>query len=163
MSDKQTEIRRERIRKFVAIRNMSKEIKNGKIRPNVLLDLGIRKVNPHNFSLLVTIPKAFTDNYLSDKNDVRMTMCAGKLTLEPVTDTDTETVITAFGYGSKKDEETLYVGTRKVTNMNFSKVCTLPKIFTDNYLGNNEYVRMTMRDGKLTMKPVTDTETEEKK
>ncbi|NMJ87183.1 MAG: hypothetical protein EX285_05015 [Thaumarchaeota archaeon] len=49
---------------------------------------------------------------------------------------------------SKKiSNETFDLGTRKVTPMNFSMVCTLPKIFTDKYLPGdkkrsiNNYVR----------------------
>lgn len=49
-----------------------------------ILDLGTRKVTPMNFSMVCTLPKIFTDNYLGDKKEVQITMCAGKLTLEPV-------------------------------------------------------------------------------
>ena len=63
----------------------------------------------------------------------------------------------------KNNNETLDLGTRKVTNMNFSMVCTLPKVFTDNYLGDKKEVQMTMCAGKLTLEPVPDTETEKKK
>jgi hypothetical protein len=39
--------------------------------------------------------------------------------------------------------------------MNFSKVVTLPKPFTQNYLGENMEVSMSMtHDGKLTLIPV---------
>ena len=63
----------------------------------------------------------------------------------------------------KNNNETLDLGTRKVTNMNFSMVCTLPKVFTDNYLGGKKEVQMTMCAGKLTLEPVPDTETEKKR
>ena len=49
----------------------------------------------------------------------------------------------------------LDLGVRKVSNMNFSKVVTLPKTFTENYLGENMEVKMTLStDGKLTLVPV---------
>jgi len=39
--------------------------------------------------------------------------------------------------------------------MNFSKVVTLPKPFTQNYLGDNMEVSMSLsHDGKLTLTPV---------
>ena len=63
----------------------------------------------------------------------------------------------------KINNKKLGLGTRKVTNMNFSMVCTLPKVFTDNYLGAKKEVQMTMCAGKLTLVPVPDTETEKKK
>ena len=49
----------------------------------------------------------------------------------------------------------LDLGKRKVSRMNFSKVVTLPKAFTDNCLDESMMVTMTMtRDGKLTLTPV---------
>lgn len=52
------------------------------------IELGERKVSVMNFSRVVTLPKPFTDNYLSKTNTVRMTMSAdGKLTLTPVDET----------------------------------------------------------------------------
>ena len=63
----------------------------------------------------------------------------------------------------KNKEDVIDLGTRKVTNMNFSMVCTLPKVFTDNYLGDKKEVQMTMCAGKLTLEPVPDTETEKKR
>ena len=49
------------------------------------LDLGLRKVSPMNFSKVVTLPKAFTDNYLDKEMTVRMSMTHdGKLVLTPV-------------------------------------------------------------------------------
>ena len=63
----------------------------------------------------------------------------------------------------KNNNETLDLGTRKVTNMNFSMVCTLPKVFTDNYLGDKKEVQMPMCAGKLPLEPVPDTETEKKR
>ena len=52
------------------------------------LDLCTRKVTPVNFSMVCTLPKIFTDNYLGDKKELQITMCAGKLTLEPVAETE---------------------------------------------------------------------------
>ncbi len=50
----------------------------------------------------------------------------------------------------------LNLGTRKVSDMNFSKIVTLPKTFTQNYLGKNMEVEMTMsQDGKLTLTPIS--------
>ncbi len=47
------------------------------------------------------------------------------------------------------------LGTRKVSTMNFSKVVTLPKPFTQNYLGENMKVSMSMtHDGCLTLTPI---------
>ena len=49
----------------------------------------------------------------------------------------------------------LDLGSRKVSNMNFSKIVTLPKPFTDNWLGENMEVNMSMSpDGKLTLSPI---------
>jgi len=49
----------------------------------------------------------------------------------------------------------LDLGTRKVSNMNFSKIVTLPKTFTENYLSKDMVVQMTMsNDGKLTLTPI---------
>ena len=49
----------------------------------------------------------------------------------------------------------LDLGVRKVSSMNFSKVVTLPKTFTQNCLGDNMEVKMTMsQDGRLTLTPV---------
>ena len=58
----------------------------------------------------------------------------------------------------KNNDETFDLGTRKVTPMNFSMVCPLPKIYTDNYLGDKKEVQITMCGGKLILEPVTDTE-----
>ena len=56
---------------------------------------------------------------------------------------------------NKNEAKNLDLGTRKVSNMNFSKVVTLPKTFTENYLGENMEVKMTLStDGKLTLVPV---------
>ena len=56
---------------------------------------------------------------------------------------------------SKIQSKNLDLGTRKVSNMNFSKVVTLPKTFTENFLGENMEVKMTLStDGKLTLVPV---------
>lgn len=49
----------------------------------------------------------------------------------------------------------LELGQRKVSRMNFSYVVTLPKPFTQNYLGENMEVSMSMtHDGKLTLTPI---------
>ena len=56
---------------------------------------------------------------------------------------------------TKNQRKNLDLGTRKVSNMNFSKVVTLPKTFTENFLGENMEVKMTLSaDGKLTLVPV---------
>lgn len=55
----------------------------------------------------------------------------------------------------KRSEKQLDLGERKVSAMNFSRVVTLPKPFTDNYLSKTKTVHMTMSaDGKLTLTPV---------
>lgn len=59
---------------------------------------------------------------------------------------------------SKALTKNLDLGIRKVSNMNFSKIVTLPKTFTENYLGKNMEVKMTMsQDGKLTLTPICKT------
>lgn len=51
--------------------------------------------------------------------------------------------------------KTLELGQRKVSRMNFSYIVTLPKPFTQNYLGENMEVSMSMsQDGKLTLTPI---------
>ena len=55
---------------------------------NEIFHLGRRKITPMNYSNLVALPKIFTENYLGDNKEVQITMCAGKLTLEPVTETE---------------------------------------------------------------------------
>lgn len=56
---------------------------------------------------------------------------------------------------SKNNVKNLDLGTRKVCNQNFSKIVTLPKTFTKNFLGDNMEVKMTMTaSGKLTLVPV---------
>jgi len=58
--------------------------------------------------------------------------------------------------GNKSKIKELNLGIRKVSNMNFSKVVTLPKTFTQNYLGKNKEVEMTLSpDGKLTLTPIS--------
>ncbi len=55
----------------------------------------------------------------------------------------------------KLENKDLDLGVRKVSSMNFSKVVTLPKPFTQNYLGENMEVSMSMsHDGKLTLTPI---------
>jgi len=55
---------------------------------------------------------------------------------------------------SHKISKELDLGVRKVSNMNFSKVVTLPKTFTNNWLGKNMEVSMSMsHDGKLILTP----------
>ena len=55
----------------------------------------------------------------------------------------------------KNQVKNLDLGTRKVSNMNFSKIVTLPKTFTENFLGEDMKVRITMsQDGSLTLTPV---------
>ena len=56
---------------------------------------------------------------------------------------------------SRNNIKNLDLGTRKVCNQNFSKIVTLPKTFTKNFLGENMEVKMTMTaGGKLTLVPV---------
>lgn len=56
---------------------------------------------------------------------------------------------------TKSITKSLDLGKRKVSNMNFSKIVTLPKPFTDNYLGENMEVQMSMsHDGKLILTPI---------
>ena len=56
---------------------------------------------------------------------------------------------------TKFEPKDLKLGTRKVSNMNFSKIVTLPKPFTQNYLGESMEVSMSMsHDGKLTLTPI---------
>ena len=58
----------------------------------------------------------------------------------------------------------LDLGVRKVSSMNFSKIVTLPKTFTENCLGENMEVKMTMsQDGKLTLTPICNTKKGEEK
>jgi len=62
----------------------------------------------------------------------------------------------------KNKIKTLELGTRKVSSMNFSKVVTLPKTFTENYLGENMEVKMSMsHDGRLTLTPIRKTKEKE--
>ena len=57
--------------------------------------------------------------------------------------------------GNKSKIKELHLGIRKVSNMNFSKIVTLPKPFTQNYLGESMEVSMSMsHDGKLTLTPI---------
>lgn len=49
----------------------------------------------------------------------------------------------------------LDLGTRKVSTMNFSKVVTLPKTFTENYLSENMEVNVSMtQEGRLILTPI---------
>jgi len=58
----------------------------------------------------------------------------------------------------------LDLGTRKVSSMNFSKIVTLPRTFTQNCLSENMEVKMTMSpDGRLTLTPVGNKTKEQKK
>ncbi len=57
---------------------------------------------------------------------------------------------------TKSQTKELNLGIRKVSDMNFSKIVTLPKTFTQNYLGKNKEVEMTLSpDGKLTLTPIS--------
>jgi hypothetical protein len=38
----------------------------------------------------------------------------------------------------------VHLGKRKVSDMNYSKIVTLPKAFTDNYLDESRIVEMSM-------------------
>ena len=55
--------------------------------------------------------------------------------------------------GNKSKIKELNLGVRKVSNMNFSKIVTLPKTFTENCLSETMEVKMTMADGRLTLTP----------
>ena len=56
---------------------------------------------------------------------------------------------------SKIEVKTLNLGVRKVSPMNFSKIVTLPKPFTDNWLNETNEVQMSMtQDGKLMLTPI---------
>lgn len=55
----------------------------------------------------------------------------------------------------KSHNKPLDLGKRKVSTMNFSKVVTLPKTFTENWLGESMEVQVSMsQDGKLTLTPL---------
>jgi len=55
----------------------------------------------------------------------------------------------------KTEVKTLNLGVRKVSPMNFSKIVTLPKPFTDNWLNQTNEVQMSMTpDGKLMLTPI---------
>ena len=55
----------------------------------------------------------------------------------------------------KTINKNLDLGTRKVSTMNFSKVVTLPKPFTENYLSKNMEVNVSMsQDGRLILTPI---------
>ena len=56
---------------------------------------------------------------------------------------------------AKINRKELDLGERKVSQMNFSKIVTLPKTFTENCLDDGMRVKMTMqRDGTLNLRPV---------
>ena len=56
---------------------------------------------------------------------------------------------------TKFEPKKLELGERKVSRMNFSYIVTLPKTFTQNYLGESMEVSMSMsNDGKLTLTPI---------
>ncbi|MDH5463590.1 MAG: hypothetical protein OEW49_04715 [Nitrosopumilus sp.] len=64
----------------------------------------------------------------------------------------------------QNQEKALDLGTRKVSTMNFSKVVTLPKPFTQNYLGKSMKVSMSLsHDGQLTLTPINESEEVKKK
>ena len=65
---------------------------------------------------------------------------------------------------SESHSKSLDLGIRKVSTQNFSKIVTLPKTFTDNYLDKSMQVRVTMSaDGTLILTPIhTDEEGGEK-
>jgi virulence-associated protein VagC len=48
------------------------------------------------------------------------------------------------------------LGERNVTDMNYSKVVTLPKAFTDNYLNESRIVHISLSpDGRLILTPTS--------
>ncbi len=56
---------------------------------------------------------------------------------------------------TKIQTKNLDLGKRKVSTMNFSKVVTLPKTFTENYLSKNMEVNVSMsQDGRLILTPI---------
>lgn len=56
---------------------------------------------------------------------------------------------------SRNNVKNLDLGTRKVCNQNFSKIVTLPKTFTENFLGDTMEVKMTLTgDGNLILMPI---------
>lgn len=64
----------------------------------------------------------------------------------------------------KSIRKDLDLGVRKVSSMNFSKVVTLPKTFTQNCLSDNMEVQMTMSpDGRLTLTPVSNSKERDSK
>ena len=55
---------------------------------------------------------------------------------------------------NKKSESKEHdLGIRKVSNMNFSKIVTLPKEFTQS-LDENRLVRLSLENGVLKLRPV---------
>lgn len=55
----------------------------------------------------------------------------------------------------KAKQRTIDLGVRKIGVMNSSKVMTLPKPFTENYVGPSRTVQVSMsEDGKLILTPV---------
>jgi hypothetical protein len=61
-----------------------------------------------------------------------------------------------YGMAKRQDfGKEMQLGTRKVSDMNFSKIVTLPKVFTDNYLDENRTVAVSLSvDGSLILTPV---------
>lgn len=58
---------------------------------------------------------------------------------------------------NKIQNKNLDLGKRKVSTMNFSKVVTLPKTFTNNWLGDTMEVQVSLsQDGKLTLTPIVE-------
>lgn len=56
---------------------------------------------------------------------------------------------------SKTEVKTLNLGVRKVSPMNFSKIVTLPKPFTDNWLLETNEVQMSLtHDVRLMLTPI---------
>ncbi len=64
--------------------------------------------------------------------------------------------------GNKSKIKELNLGVRKVSNMNFSKIVTLPKTFTENCLSETMQVQMTMSDGRLTLTPTNSKKVDQK-
>lgn len=56
---------------------------------------------------------------------------------------------------SKNKSKDLDLGVRKVSRMNFSKIVTLPKTFTENCLDDTMKVQISLKsDGTLNLRPV---------
>lgn len=54
------------------------------------------------------------------------------------------------------DTTKLVMGHRKITKMNYSNVCSVPRTWVDNYLTSNRDVELVMEsNGNLTLIPIS--------